>query len=112
MRRWLVVPAFVVAVAFALLAVAVINLVLLDRAFGHSWYPTECCAGDDVDGDCHEIPAEAVTEGSDVFIVRLDGRVFVVPRERARFSPDGRYHACHQPNAGELMCFFYPPKDM
>ena len=35
------------------LAVAVVILV-------HSWYPKECCNGDEHSGDCHPIPCEEI----------------------------------------------------
>lgn len=82
-------------------------------AFSHSFYPHECCHGQ----DCYPIPAEEVRltkEGA--YVVIASGEIFAhpdsdVPIRKARFSPDGQFHRC-TPNgergAVYTICLFVP----
>jgi hypothetical protein len=69
-------------------------------------YPLECCS----DHDCKPVDDKDVSEDASGYTVRLDGAIFFVKRDRAKFSPDGHYHACHMAGASELICFFRPPQ--
>ena len=71
------------------LAVAAVILV-------HSWYPKECCNGDEHSGDCHPIPCEE--------IIKVDsyGRMFAytnggggtLAASMIRRSLDDQRHVC------------------
>lgn len=82
-------------------------------------YPFTCCS----DADCAQIEAEAVRERPAGFIVTIaPGKhpmwaperraplVLEIPHDKARQSPDGRWHLCVN-DAGELLCFFAPSGD-
>ena len=79
-------------------------------------YPFECCSG----ADCAQIGADAVQESQPGFVVtimpgghpmwpseRREPLVLSIPYQKARLSPDGRWHLCIN-DAGELLCFFSP----
>ena len=73
----------------------------------HSWYPEECCSGQ----DC--APADAVytdTRGRLIVVVG-QRRVLVPPGTVARLSPDNRTHVClvDDPYGEALIrCLFAP----
>lgn len=81
--------------------------------FSHSFYPMECCHGQ----DCREIDASEIAytkEGA--YVVIASGEIFAhpgstAPIRKARFSPDGRFHRC-TPNgergAVYTICLFVP----
>jgi len=75
-------------------------------AWAHSWYPPECCAGQ----DCHE--ADSVTELPDGRAKVQVGRdtIFVPPTVKRRQSRDGHYHLCYHKwgNGTIVHCFFEP----
>ncbi|MGY6248815.1 hypothetical protein ACXIUS_14810 [Bosea thiooxidans] len=79
-------------------------------------YPFYCC----LDSDCAPIEAEAVREGHGGFIVtiapgkhpmwsseRRQPLILEVPYDKAKQSPDGRWHICID-DTGDLLCFFAP----
>jgi hypothetical protein len=69
----------------------------------HSWYPIECCS----ERDCHELDethGETVTETSSGWLL-WDGRI--VARQKARPSPDRKFHLCETRSRG-ILCFFAP----
>ena len=70
----------------------------------HNWYPLDCCSNI----DCRalvEIKGETVTEVPEGW--RLwDGRI--IGRNRARPSPDNRFHLC-ETLSKLILCFFVPP---
>jgi hypothetical protein len=72
----------------------------------HSWYPMECCAGQ----DCHE--TDMVTEMPDGSAkVQVGNDVVVVPKSmKRRQSPDGHYHLCYRKwgDSTIVHCFFQP----
>jgi hypothetical protein len=85
------------------LALTLIGVPSLPSA-AHDWYPTACCS----EQDCRalvEAMGETVLDGAGRFEL-WDGRT--VDRERARPSPDGRFHLC-ETTAGRILCFFAPP---
>lgn len=72
---------------------------LFGIAYAHSWYPGECCSGQ----DCREL-----TDGD---VLAVDGGWIVLgrwyrSRKDARPSPDSRFHACAV--GATLRCFFVP----
>lgn len=101
MRDWLCMCA-------ALLAMAVVVWLLFAMPVkAHEWYPYECCS----DKDCREFvedKGEWVTEEGK-FYVLWDGRRY--PKDKARMSPDGKFHGCERADK-TLICFFAPPGTM
>jgi hypothetical protein len=75
-------------------------------AEAHSWYPLECCSGQ----DCHEV--DSVTELPDGNAkVQVGNDSVLVPRSlKRRPSPDGHYHLCYRKWGGATFvhCFFEP----
>ncbi len=79
-------------------------------------YPFECCSG----ADCAQIDARAVREIPSGFVVtvapgqhpiwsteRREPLILEIPHQKARLSPDGKWHLCIN-DAGEMLCFFSP----
>lgn len=74
-------------------------------------YPFECCSNK----DCGEIPASAVVEGPNGFVVTIlpgqhdmvkDAPVqYLIPYGTEKPSPDGLTHICLNP-ALKMLCFF------
>jgi hypothetical protein len=56
-------------------------------AFAHDDYPADCCG----DHDCHPVPCDEITVGSDGYSWK--GLIFLWSSQRT--SPDGRCHVCH-----------------
>jgi hypothetical protein len=83
-----------------------ITLVPVLPAQAHSWYPAECCSGQ----DCRE--ADMVTELPDGSAkVQVGNDTVVVPRSlKRRISPDGHYHLCYRKwtDSTIVHCFFEP----
>ena len=63
------------------------GLIIATAAFGHSWYPWECCS----DNDCAPLPRETVSEVQGGWKLP-DGRF--VAYKQAKMSPDGDFHLC------------------
>jgi hypothetical protein len=88
---------------FVLLATTIATIL---PAQAHSWYPMECCSGQ----DCHE--ADRVTELPDGSAnVQVGSETIVVPRSlKRRASPDGHYHLCYRKwsDSTVVRCFFEP----
>jgi hypothetical protein len=84
----------------------VVTLVFVPPAQAHSWYPLECCSGQ----DCYE--ADFVTEMPDGSAkVQVGQDTVVVPRSlKRRTSPDGHYHLCYRKwsDSTVVRCFFEP----
>lgn len=78
-----------------------VGLVVTD-AWGHSWYPGECCSG----RDCAPLADSTVEEIAAGFLIKTTGEV--VPFKESRPSPDGRYHLCRSESTGKRLCFFHP----
>lgn len=111
-------------VAVPWLAVAIGGTVLaLSDARGHEapsgWsYDPWCCSGNQVAGDCQEIPTTSVKPIPGGYQITLDVgdhrlvsrlHVFQIPQAETRDSPDGRFHACLHPTEDNLRCFYAPP---
>lgn len=88
---------FVVAAAIWLAAPA-------PEARAHDWYPFACCH----DRDCRPVDSEAVqfTPGG----WRITNTGETIPFDRARVSPDGRFHVCSYGGkaTGKTICLFTP----
>ena len=103
----------IVAKAFTAALAIILGLVIIaalgltsNRAKAHSWYPSECCGGNDC---APALEARVVPEG---LIVRTIHGVVMIPASyEYRQSKDGRIHACMQKENGEakLLCAFRPP---
>lgn len=70
--------------------------VLSRTAHAHDWYPWECCS----DKDCEVLPLERVTVEPDGYHLPNGA---VVPHNKIRYSPDGRYHWCRYGGTGGLI---------
>lgn len=89
---------------FTLTFVLVVQLSTSAQA--HSWYPWECCSGN----DCAPVPREQVNEVTGGWKLP-DGRF--IPYRQARMSPDGLFHLCEQkwPKTiadRKILCFYAP----
>jgi hypothetical protein len=82
------------------------TLALILPVQAHSWYPVECCSGQ----DCHE--TDLVTELPDgTAKVQVGSDIVIVPRSlKRRSSPDGHYHLCYRKwqDSTVVHCFFQP----
>lgn len=85
-------------------------LLLSAPAHAHDWYEPACCS----DTDCAPIPDTAVREGPNGYEVTLQPGQhpmvkaplsYVVPYDKAKQSPDGKYHACITAT-GYRPCFY------
>ena len=75
----------------------------------HSWYPKECCNGDEYSGDCHPIPCEEIIKVDSygrTFAYKWRGWNFSDPMIRR--SLDDQCHVCihHFPARGVPQCIF------
>ena len=82
------------------------GLIIATAAFGHSWYPWECCS----DNDCAPLPRETVSEVQGGWKLP-DGRF--VAYKQAKMSPDGDFHLCEskwqdEPRDRTILCFYAP----
>ncbi|MBU1213325.1 MAG: hypothetical protein KJ587_18975 [Alphaproteobacteria bacterium] len=81
------------------IAVAAFAVAMPTVAGAHSWYPRECCHGE----DCVPVTTIERVPGQPYQIWHTDkfGPVQVddtVIKDRSRFSEDGRYHLCAVPS--------------
>ena len=93
---------------------AVVLICAAGSALSHSWYPPECCSGQ----DCYEIEASEVRRlSSGDYLLIKTGEVFAHPnskdetRRKARYSPHGTYDRCSvqgDRNAPVSICLFVP----
>ena len=58
----------------------------------HSWYPSECCNGSDVGGDCHPVPCSEITESWAEGSLRWHKFTFMP--STIRDSLDSQCHVC------------------
>lgn len=105
------IPPFVALTGFV--AAISIPVGLSKPAFGHEspsgWqYPYACCSG----YDCREVPARAISERPEGYVINTTGEVVAYTDKRVRNSPDGVYHWCSVAgkNDGRTICLFVPPK--
>lgn len=82
-------------------------------AFAHDaksgWrYPFACCAS----YDCREVPAKAIIEGPQGYVIAGTGELLTYRDSRVRNSPDGEFHWCSVAGAsdGKTVCLFVPPR--
>lgn len=83
----------------------------IGEAWSHSWYPANCCSGQ----DCEPIPVDAVEEVAEGWHIRFVSPRFglideTVRRAEARHSEDGGFHGCWRKDetAPRTICFFAP----
>jgi hypothetical protein len=93
-----------------MLAVLAILWLVTTPGLAHSWYPVECCAGDNKSGDCRPVRCEEITRdamGSFIWHGYKFGTI-------ARVSQDDSCHVCIQinpnvPSVAEPRCIFLRP---
>lgn len=111
MRRHHFTLAFILALPFILAAIA--------SALAHSFYPSECCSGQ----DCWPTGEEADAREADPVATPAGWRLqdgTVVAFDRTRKSPDGRFHVCRRGGrhdgafiaepASKIPCLWAPPQ--
>ena len=76
----------VVVLIGAVFVVWVLSLSAARRAHAHSWYPIECCNGQ----DCHPIACDSITETKEGHV--WHGLLFEEAKVKA--SKDGQCHVC------------------
>ena len=69
----------------------------------HSWYPSDCCGGDDKHGDCRPVPCNEIGELNDGLVWH---RLYF-DAEHRRVSPDTQCHVCAR-NDAYPFCIFTP----
>lgn len=71
-------------------------------------YPFACCSG----FDCREVPAKAIIERPEGYVIAGTGEVLAYRDSRVRNSPDGAFHWCSVAGAndGRTVCLFVPPR--
>lgn len=88
----------VLAVAIVIGALFAAVFFLGGRAFGHDWYPGECCSGQ----DCRPVVCADIAETATGF--RYDGVDF--SKEVERPSRDSRCHVCISESDRRGLCIF------
>lgn len=77
-------------------------------AWGHNWYPSECCNGNDVGGDCHPVPCSEITDDGWAQDSRRWHDMIFYP-DKIFHSPDGQCHVCaNERVAHGAYCMFLP----
>ena len=89
--------------------VAVLMLCLSHVAFAHQapsgWtYDATCCSN----RDCAELPEAETPKPLDGGDWRLTTGE-IVPRDKVKFSPDGKFHLCRWNATGAVLCLYVPP---
>lgn len=88
---WTIVGYFVV--------MAIILFLIVGHAQAHSWYPSECCSGQ----DCAEVIAGKLPN----IQTKLGGGTVTEQTKRLE-SKDNKLHACIR--GGKVVCIFFPPQ--
>ncbi len=57
----------------------------------HSWYPAECCSGNEITGDCHPISCAEIKRTDDGY----EWRNMMFKGAMIRMSEDAGCHVCH-----------------
>lgn len=105
--------------AFAAAAGVILALVLATESRAHDavptaakpqgWsYPFSCCSG----YDCREVPAMAIGERPEGYVIKGTGEVIAYSDTRLKDSPDGAFHWCSVAGADDsrTICLFVPPR--
>jgi hypothetical protein len=96
----------------AAVIVGIVIIILFACILGagaHSWYPAECCNGQEDGGDCRPVPSTSlvpVAGETGCWIYGPTATKFC--GNEVRSSPDGLYHVCISDN-GYGHCAFIPP---
>jgi hypothetical protein len=71
-------------------------------------YPFSCCSG----YDCREVPAKAVSEKPEGYVIKATGEIVAYSDGRLKDSPDGEFHWCSVAGADDsrTICLFVPPR--
>lgn len=71
-------------------------------------YPYSCCSGI----DCREVPAKAISERPEGYVINNTGEVVQYGDKRVKDSPDGEWHWCSVAGADDTrtICLFVPPR--
>jgi len=71
-------------------------------------YPFSCCSG----YDCREVPASAIAEKPEGYVIKATGEVIAYSDSRIKDSPDGAVHWCSVAGADDsrTICLFMPPR--
>ncbi len=82
-------------------------------AYAHSWYPKQCCSGEDcapVIATAQSLPASGGVPH--LIVTSKHGKAVVPASLPVRESHDGRMHVCMRYDsfgAMEVICLFVPP---
>ena len=83
--------------------------VVASAAQAHSWYPEQCCRGD----DCTVLPGSAVRPSPEGWMLSTTGETIPFDDSRVLISPDGRFHQCIFPTEKHTtQCLFVPAAQM
>jgi len=91
----------IIAVAVLCAAFLLFMWGVVGDAWGHGWYPPECCS----DRDCAPYPRVLVKESAEGYTLATGE---FIDRKRAKFSPDGDFHLCRLESTQAILCFFVP----
>lgn len=100
-----------VKLPYVIAAVVLAAFPVSKPAAAHSWYPQSCCSG----YECEAIPIDGIVDtGNGYRVIYLPPRFGTIdeyiPRDKARHSEDGSFHACWRANKASprAICFFAP----
>lgn len=84
------------------LLIAIIFLVMVKGpAFGHLWYDTDCCGGN----DCEAVHIRTDNRG-DYAILKNGAKWYIINPRSVRPSKDDDYHICIHQN--QVRCLYIP----
>lgn len=83
------------------------KILLAAVILAHSWYPPECCNGEEEHGDCRPVPCSSLEfkPGNPGWVMH-EGHWII--SDEVRQSPDGQCHVCEQPNHERMYCAWMP----
>lgn len=92
----------------AMLTGLFMTVISQEAAYGHSWYPNECCS----EGDCSPADALFIDSHGDTIVTAGMSRLIVPHGFHFRPSPDNRIHICFSRSRTEdvtpVYCVFVP----
>ena len=86
--------------AISCFAVGVGIGVFIVKAWAHSWYPIECCSGNDCDVVLN------MGKAPNVMVTTKHGTALLTEETKRHESKDEKVHACIR--GGKLVCIFFP----
>lgn len=76
-------------------------IALTVSSFAHSWYPSDCCNGD----DCNPVPCDTLDEQEDGgYVYKPENKRFT--KQQVRPSQDSKCHVCISPKMRTPYCVF------